>query len=91
MTQCHQRNGAKGLRGHARRVACEEAQEKGDPMLALTTLKQAFTTDVTAILATARERAGGAIDPLHTFRASGYRQQKASERHAEIRTLVGIV
>ena len=68
-----------------------EAQEKGDPLLALTTLREAFTTDVSAILAIARERAGGAIDLLGTFRASGYREQKASERQAEIGTLVGIV
>ena len=73
------------------RQVLAEAQEKCDPMLALTTLKEAFTTDVSAILATARERSGGAIDPLQTFRASGYREQKASERHAEIGTLVGIV
>jgi L-rhamnose isomerase/sugar isomerase len=73
------------------RQVLAEAQERCDPMLALTTLKEAFTTDVSAILATARERAGGAIDPLGTFRASGYREQKASERQAEIGTLVGIV
>jgi L-rhamnose isomerase/sugar isomerase len=73
------------------REALAEAQEKCDPMLALTLLKQAFTTDVSAILATARERAGGAIDPLLAFRASGYRDKKASEREAEIGTLVGIV
>ena len=68
-----------------------EAQEKCDPLLALTALREAFTTDVSAILAIARERAGGAIDPMGTFRASGYREQKASERQAEIGTLVGIV
>jgi L-rhamnose isomerase / sugar isomerase len=73
------------------RQALAEAQERCDPLLALTELKQAFTTDVSAILATARERAGGAIDPLRTFRASGYRAQKASERKTEIRTLAGIV
>jgi L-rhamnose isomerase/sugar isomerase len=73
------------------RQALAEAQEKCDPLLALTALKQAFTTDVSAILATARERAGGAIEPLRTFRASGYREQKAAERQAEVGTLVGIV
>jgi L-rhamnose isomerase/sugar isomerase len=73
------------------RQALADAQEKCDPLLALMALKEAFTTDVSAILATARERAGGAIDPLRTFRASGYREQKAAERQAEVGTLVGIV
>ena len=57
-----------------------DAQEKCDPLRALATLKQAFTTDVAPILAVARARAGGAIDPINTFRASGYRQRKAEER-----------
>lgn len=62
------------------RAALTQAQEKCDPLMALTTLKQAFTTDVAPILAVARERAGGAIDPVATYRASGYRQHKAEER-----------
>jgi len=59
-----------------------DAQAKCDPLRALATLKQAFTTDVAPILAAARARAGGAIDPIGTFRASGYRQRKAEERPA---------
>src|SRR5262249_1829364 len=55
------------------RAALGAAQEKCDAIVALTTLKQAFTTDVTPIIATARQRAGGAIDPLAIYRASGYR------------------
>ncbi|HXD29722.1 MAG TPA: L-rhamnose catabolism isomerase [Pyrinomonadaceae bacterium] len=73
------------------RDALAEAQEQGDALLALTTLKQAFTTDVAPILAVARERAGGAIDPLGTYRASGYRRQKAAERPAKKVGAVGIV
>src|SRR5215510_2281154 len=73
------------------RAALEEAQEKCDAMGALTTLKQAFTTDVTPIIASARHRAGGAIDPLATYRASGYRQHKAEERPAQIGVSAGIV
>src|SRR5436190_9235146 len=65
------------------REALTAAQEKCDPLVALTTLKQAFTTDVSPILARARERAGGAIDPVATYRASGYRQHKAEERPAQ--------
>jgi L-rhamnose isomerase/sugar isomerase len=73
------------------RAALEEAQDKNDALLALQTLKQAFTTDVAPILATARKRAGGAIDPLGTYRASGYRQRKAEERPAAERRGAGIV
>src|SRR5262245_5060913 len=62
------------------RVALSEAQENCDPLLALATLKQAFTADVGPILAVARERSGGAIDPLTTYRQSGYRQRKDQER-----------
>jgi L-rhamnose isomerase/sugar isomerase len=73
------------------RQALTEAQEKCDPLMALATLKQAFTTDVSPILAMARERAGGAIDPLATYRASGYRQKKDEERPAQIGVAAGIV
>src|SRR5438270_3765513 len=62
------------------RQELSDAQEKCDPLRALATLKQAATTDVAPILAVARARAGGAIDPINTFRASGYRQRKAEER-----------
>jgi L-rhamnose isomerase/sugar isomerase len=48
--------------------------------MALQTLKQAFTTDVSPILAMARLRSGGAIDPIAVYRASAYRNQKAKER-----------
>ncbi len=65
------------------REALSVAQEKCDPLMALTTLKQAFTTDVSPILAMARERAGGAIDPIGVYRASGYRLRKADERPAQ--------
>jgi len=73
------------------RAALGEYQEKNDPLMALQTLKDAFTTDVTPILGMARHRAGGAIDPVATFRASGYRARKAVERPAEARRSAGIV
>lgn len=73
------------------RQALEEAQEKCDPLGALQTMKQAFTTDVAPILATARERRGGAIDPISVYRASGYRQHKAAERPAAHPVSAGIV
>ena len=65
------------------RQQLSDAQEKCDPLRALATLKQAFTTDVAPILAVARARAGGAIDPISTFRETGYRQRKAEERPAK--------
>ena len=53
-----------------------EAQRSGDAITALGVLKEAFTTDVSPILAAAREREGGAIDPIAAYRASGYRARK---------------
>jgi L-rhamnose isomerase/sugar isomerase len=66
-------------------------QRGNDALMALETLKQAFRTDVSPILAVARERAGGALDPVAAFRASGYRRHKAAERPARRRTGGGIV
>jgi L-rhamnose isomerase / sugar isomerase len=73
------------------REALAHYQDANDPLMALQTLKQAFTTDVAPILAIARQRLGGAIDPIGTYRASGYRARKASERPAETRRTAGIV
>ena len=73
------------------RQLLEDAQERCDPLMALTTLKQAFTTDVSPLLAMARYRAGGAIDPIPVYRASGYRQHKAEERPATAEVTAGIV
>jgi L-rhamnose isomerase/sugar isomerase len=73
------------------RATLNEAQERNDAIVALQTLKQAFTTDVAPILAMARHRAGGAIDPVAAYRASGYRAQKAAERPAQVGPGAGIV
>jgi L-rhamnose isomerase/sugar isomerase len=73
------------------REALAAYQDANDPLMALHTLKQAFTTDVTPILATARLRAGGAIDPVAVYRSSGYRRQMAGRRPAEARSRAGIV
>jgi L-rhamnose isomerase/sugar isomerase len=59
--------------------------------MALQTLKQAFTTDVSPILAVARQRAAGAIDPVACYRASRYRICKDEERPADARRAAGIV
>ncbi|MEP6999214.1 MAG: TIM barrel protein [bacterium] len=61
-------------------------QESGDVMMAERTLKRAFETDVRPLVAEARRRRGGALDPVAAFRASGYRAQKAIERPATARS-----
>jgi L-rhamnose isomerase/sugar isomerase len=68
-----------------------DAQKRNDALLALSTLKNAFTTDVSPILATARMEQGGAVEPLNCYRASNYRQIKAKERPAKIGISAGIV
>ena len=73
------------------RSALSEAQANCDAVAALQSLKQAFTTDVAPIIAMARHRAGGAIDPLAIYRASKYRQHKAEERPAALGISAGIV
>ncbi|GAC1453337.1 MAG: L-rhamnose catabolism isomerase [Gemmatimonadaceae bacterium] len=73
------------------REALAAYQGANDPLMALQTLKQAFTTDVSPILAVARQRAGGAIDPIATFRSSGYREARTAERSPAVRLSAGIV
>lgn len=62
------------------RATLAGAQDRNDAITATTALKRAFRTDVEPILAMARLRSGGAIDPISTFRASGYRAKVAAER-----------
>ncbi|MDO1584800.1 L-rhamnose catabolism isomerase [Rhizobium oryzicola] len=64
------------------RGALEGFQNDNDALMATETLKRAYRTDVEAILAEARRRAGGAIDPVATYRASGYRAHVAAQRPA---------
>ena len=64
------------------RVALEGYQADNDALMATETLKRAYRTDVEPILAQARRRAGGAIDPVAAYRASGYRRKVAGERPA---------
>lgn len=66
-------------------------QEGNDALLALATLRQGFETDVGPIAATARLRAGGAIDPIGVYRASGYRARKEAERPQTAKLGGGIV
>ncbi|MFG6442975.1 L-rhamnose catabolism isomerase [Roseateles sp. LKC17W] len=62
------------------RVALAGFQESNDVLQAAQTLKKAFRTDVSPILAMARLRSGGAIDPVAAYRAAGYREQVAVKR-----------
>jgi L-rhamnose isomerase / sugar isomerase len=73
------------------RDALGAAQRANDALGAHLELKRAFTSDVTPLLAMARRRAGGAIAPIETYRASGYRERKAKERPAVAGTSAGIV
>jgi len=73
------------------RAELAQHQEDNDALLALRCLKQAFQTDVEPILAMARYRAGGAIDPVAAFRKSGYRQRAAQARPPVARVGAGIV
>jgi len=73
------------------RPALEAAQEGNDVMLAQRIFKAAFVTDVSPILAEARRRGDGAIDPIAAYRASNYRAHKAEERPAASGSSSGIV
>ena len=73
------------------RDALAAHQHSNDPLMALQTLKEAYTADVSPILATARLRAGGAIDPIAVYRSSGYRGRAAEKRPPEARSGAGIV
>ncbi len=73
------------------RPALEAAQQANDVMEALSLFKAGFNTDVSPILAEARRRSGGAIDPIAVYRASKYRAHKAMERPPVAGSSSGIV
>lgn len=62
------------------REALAGYQDANDALMASATLRAAFRTDVEPILAKARLETGGAIDPIMTYRASGYRAAVAAKR-----------
>ena len=64
------------------RKTLKSAQNNNDALTATQQLRHAFRTDVEPILALARLEQGGAIDPLATYRASGYRAKVAGVRPA---------
>jgi L-rhamnose isomerase / sugar isomerase len=73
------------------RAALAEFQQHNDALMAAQALKRAYTTDVAPMLARARLRNGGAIDPVGAYRASGYRAAKGRERPATGGSGSGIV
>ncbi len=56
------------------REALAAYQAENDVLMAERTLKAAYETDVSALVAEARRQQGGALDPVQSFRASGYRR-----------------
>ncbi len=64
------------------RAALSGYQDANDALMATTTLKAGFRTDVEPILAMARYENGGAINPVQTYRASGYRATVSAVRPA---------
>ena len=73
------------------RKALAAAQDENDVMGGHQLLKQAYNTDVSPILAEARLRKGGALDPITCYRASGYRKGKTQERPVVAGSSSGIV
>jgi len=73
------------------RAALDAAQDGNDALAATQLLKRAFETDVTPLLQRVRLDAGGAIDPVGSYRASGYRARVAEERPAAAEGGGGIV
>jgi L-rhamnose isomerase / sugar isomerase len=74
-----------------RRPLLAEYQESNDATMCTYAMKEAFNTDVTPIIAMARTRSGGAIDPMGVYRESGYRSRKFSERPSVTTAGAGIV
>ena len=73
------------------RAELDAAQTANDALMATRALKRGFETNVTPILQRVRAEAGGAIDPVGAYRASGYRQQVAKDRPAVVGGSGGIV
>lgn len=62
------------------RGALEEAREHNDPTMAQEILQAAYRTDVRPLLAEARLRSGGSLEPVSLYRQANVRQQLIKER-----------
>jgi len=65
------------------RATLTEAQQNNDVVTAQEVLQQAFRTDVRALVAEARLRAGGALNPLAVYRSEKVRANLINERGAK--------
>ena len=68
------------------RSALKAAQESNDVVMAQEVLQHSFRTDVRSIVAEARLRAGGALDPLALYRSLNVRSELAKERGFNLAT-----
>jgi L-rhamnose isomerase/sugar isomerase len=68
------------------RSALKAAQESNDVVMAQEVLQHSFRADVRSILAEARLRAGGALDPLALYRSLNVRAELAKERGFNLAT-----
>jgi L-rhamnose isomerase/sugar isomerase len=68
------------------RSALKAAQESNDVVMAQEVLQHSFRTDVRSIVAEARLRAGGALDPLALYRSLNVRAELAKERGFNLAT-----
>jgi L-rhamnose isomerase / sugar isomerase len=71
---------AYGLACLINRDQLDAYQQQNDAIGAGMLLKQAFRTDIEPLLASLRLEMGGAIDPVATYRASGYRGAVSAQR-----------
>jgi L-rhamnose isomerase/sugar isomerase len=60
-----------------------QAQARNDVLFAERELQRAFRTDARPLVAEARRRRGGALDPVESFRRSGYREAMARKRPSQ--------
>jgi len=73
------------------REALSTYQSENDALMAAQTLKNAFRTNVDPILQRARQRQGGAIDPIGAYRESKYRKIVTEQRPQTQGSSSGIV
>jgi len=64
----------------------ETARANNDVAKAQEILQNAFRTDVRPLVAEARKRAGGALQPLTLYRQLGVREQLIKERGEDAQT-----
>ena len=66
------------------RTALTKAQEENDVVLCQEIMQEAYRTDVRPLVAEARKRQGGALDPIQLFREENVRQQLINARGSKV-------